>query len=84
MTAELGPEVRALLGARNMAHIGTLMPDGAPQVTPVWITLEGDRLALFTGERSVKARNLRRDARIAISRTSARSRASRGVTVIRV
>lgn len=68
MSAELGPEVRALLSGRNMAHVGTLMPDGAPQVTPVWIAVEGgDRLAVFTGERSAKARNLRRDGRVAIS-----------------
>jgi PPOX class probable F420-dependent enzyme len=67
VSAALGPEVRALLGARNMAHVGTAMPDGAPQVSPVWIAVEGDRLAIFTGPASVKARNLRRDGRIAIS-----------------
>jgi PPOX class probable F420-dependent enzyme len=67
VTAELTEDMRALLGARNMAHVATVMPDGAPQVTPVWVAVEGDRLAIFTGASSVKARNLRRDSRIAIS-----------------
>ena len=67
MSAALGPEVRALLEARNMAHVGTAMPDGAPQVSPVWIALEGDRLAIYCGPASVKASNLRRDGRVAIS-----------------
>jgi PPOX class probable F420-dependent enzyme len=67
VTVQLTDDVRALLGARNMAHVATAMPDGAPQVTPVWITLEGDRLAIFCGDASVKARNMRRDGRVAIS-----------------
>ena len=40
-------EVRALLSARNMAHAATLMADGSPHVSPVWIAVEGDRLAIF-------------------------------------
>ena len=38
-----------------------------PQVSPVWIALEGDRLAIYCGAASVKASNLRRDGRVAIS-----------------
>lgn len=67
MSAELTPEVRALLGGRNMAHVATLMGDGAPQVSPVWIAVEGDRLAIFTQETNQKGRNLRRDGRVALS-----------------
>jgi PPOX class probable F420-dependent enzyme len=67
MPAELTPEVRELLSRRNMAHVATVMDDGAPQVTPVWIAVEDGRLAIFTGETSIKARNLRRDGRAAIS-----------------
>lgn len=67
MPAELTPEVRELLGGRNMAHIATLMADGAPHVSPVWIEIEGGRLAVFTQETNLKARNVRRDPRVAVS-----------------
>lgn len=46
--AELSPQVRDLLAGRNMAHVATLMPDGGPHVSPVWITVEDDRLAIFS------------------------------------
>ncbi|MFD9220099.1 PPOX class F420-dependent oxidoreductase [Streptomyces sp. NPDC060064] len=65
--AELSPEVRKLLTGRNMAHVATLMPDGAPHVSPVWIAVEGDRLAIFSAQENVKLRNLRRDGRVGIS-----------------
>jgi PPOX class probable F420-dependent enzyme len=64
----LEPDVRKLLTARNMAHVATLMSDGAPHVSPVWIeVLEDDRLAIFSTEAHLKIRNLRRDPRIGIS-----------------
>jgi PPOX class probable F420-dependent enzyme len=64
----LEPEVRELLTARNMAHVATLMKNGAPHVAPVWIdVLDDDRLAIFAVEPTLKVRNLRRDPRIAIS-----------------
>lgn len=65
--AELGPDVRELLQARNMAHVATLMTDGSPHVSPVWIDIEGDHLAIFSTEPHLKIRNLRRDPRIGIS-----------------
>ena len=60
-------EVRRLVARPNYAHIATLMPDGAPHSVPVWIDLEGDNLAILTGPGSRKARNLKRDPRLAIS-----------------
>jgi PPOX class probable F420-dependent enzyme len=65
--AELPDSVRALLGRANFAHVATVLPNGAPHSVPVWIALEGDRIAFFTQERSRKARNLAADPRIAIS-----------------
>jgi PPOX class probable F420-dependent enzyme len=67
MSETLTPEVLELLSARNMAHVATLMSDGAPHVSPVWIAVEGDRLAIFSTQPHLKIRNLRRDPRIAIS-----------------
>jgi PPOX class probable F420-dependent enzyme len=63
----LTPEARSLLSRPNFAHFSTLMPDGTPQSTPVWIGLEGDRILIGTGESSRKARNTRRDPRVALS-----------------
>lgn len=63
----LQPEVKALLSRPNFAHLSTLMPDGSPNSTPVWIGLEGDHILLATGEQTLKARNLRRDPRLSLS-----------------
>lgn len=67
MAEELSDQVRELLGARNMAHVATLMADGSPQVSPVWIAVEGDRLAIFSAQENLKVANLRRDGRVAVS-----------------
>jgi PPOX class probable F420-dependent enzyme len=63
----LQPEVKSLLSRPNFAHLSTLMPDGSPNTTPVWIGLEGDNIVICTGEESLKARNLRRDSRLSLS-----------------
>lgn len=63
----LSEDVRALVRGANFAHLATLMSDGSPQVAPVWVDLEGDRILVATGEGSLKARNTRRDARVGLS-----------------
>jgi PPOX class probable F420-dependent enzyme len=63
----LDPKVVALLSRPNFAHIATLMPDGSPNVTPVWIGVRDDKILLCSGESSLKIRNLRRDPRLALS-----------------
>jgi len=65
--ADLSNEVRELLGAQNMAHVATLMSDGSPHVSPVWIAVEGDRLAIFSAQENLKITNLRRDGRVGVS-----------------
>ena len=65
--AEIPGDVRALLEGRNFAHIATLQADGAPASVPVWVGVQGDNVVFFTQDRSAKARNLRRDPRVAIS-----------------
>jgi PPOX class probable F420-dependent enzyme len=67
--AELPQDVRDLVGGPNFAHVATVLPDGGPHTVPVWIGLEGDRIAFFTLPDSRKARNLDRDPRVAISIT---------------
>jgi PPOX class probable F420-dependent enzyme len=65
--AQLPDDVRALFEGPNYAHIATILPDGGPHSVPVWVGLEGDRIAFFTQEGSRKARNLGRDPRVALS-----------------
>jgi PPOX class probable F420-dependent enzyme len=63
----LPADVRTLFEGPNYAHIATVLPDGGPHSVPVWIGMEGDRIAFFTQEGSRKARNLDRDPRVAFS-----------------
>ena len=67
MGAPLSDDVKALIRGANFAHLSTLMADGSPQAAPVWVDLDGDRILVATGEGSLKARNTRRDARVALS-----------------
>ena len=62
-------DVRQLLDTPAVAHLATLLPDGSPHSTPVWVGVEGDRVAVLTSPASRKARNLRRDPRVALSLT---------------
>jgi PPOX class probable F420-dependent enzyme len=65
--AQLSDEVRELFAGANFAHVATSLPDGSPHSVPVWIDMQGDRIAFFTQPTSRKARNLDRDPRLAIS-----------------
>jgi PPOX class probable F420-dependent enzyme len=67
MGIPLSPEVKQLIDRPNFAHLGTLMADGSPQCVPVWVGREGDHVVICTGENSLKAKNTRRDARVALS-----------------
>jgi PPOX class probable F420-dependent enzyme len=67
MAIPLPENVRQLLDRANFAHLATLMEDGSPHSTPVWVGREGDQILIGTGGKSLKARNTRRDPRVAIS-----------------
>src|SRR5213594_4992639 len=67
MPLQLSDEIKALVSGANFAHLATLMTDGSPQVAPVWVDLDGDFILVSTGEGSLKAKNTRRDARVALS-----------------
>jgi PPOX class probable F420-dependent enzyme len=58
-----------LLNGKHLAHIATLMPDGAPQSTPVWIDFDGEHVVFNTAEGRRKTRNLDADGRVALSIT---------------
>jgi hypothetical protein len=67
MGLALSNEIKALLDGPNFAHLATLMPDGSPQSVPVWVGREEDHVVICTGEGSLKAKNIRRDPRVALS-----------------
>ena len=67
MAIALSPEVKQLIDRPNFAHLATLMADGSPQSVPVWIGREGEHIVICTGENSLKAKNTRRDPRVALS-----------------
>src|SRR5229473_426086 len=67
MAMALPEDVKKLIDGPNFAHLATIMPDGSPQSAPVWVLREGERILVGTGEASLKARNTRRDPRVALS-----------------
>lgn len=64
---KLPPALRQLIESGCPAHLVTLNPDGSPQVTVIWIGLEGDEIVAGHLPRNRKVRNIERDARVAIS-----------------
>jgi len=51
----------------NIGHIATVMPDGSPQVTPVWIDYDGAHILVNSADGRLKVRNIRRNPHVAIS-----------------
>jgi PPOX class probable F420-dependent enzyme len=52
---------------KALAHLGTLMPDGTPQVTPVWFDYEGGMIRVNSARGRVKDRNMRRNPAVAVA-----------------
>jgi PPOX class probable F420-dependent enzyme len=67
MTAQLSQKARALIQRPVIANVATVDTDGGPQVTPVWIDLEGDDLVFNTAKNRVKSVNLSHNRQVAIS-----------------
>jgi len=68
-TTRLREQDKRILDKKTFAHLATLMPDGSPQVTPVWVDYEGDRIVVNSAEGRAKPRNVREDPRVALSAT---------------
>lgn len=64
---KLSEKAVKLIEGKNFAHLATLMADGSPQVTPVWVDREGDLILVNTAEGRVKYWNVKRDPRVALS-----------------
>jgi PPOX class probable F420-dependent enzyme len=68
MPAVLPPSARALLASDALAHLVTINTDGSPQISCVWVGLDGDEIvAAHLSSDQQKLRNLRADPRVALS-----------------
>src|SRR5712664_338384 len=62
------PEIYVdLFQKKAFASLGTLMPDGRPQVTPVWVDFDGEHVIFNSARGRQKDRNVRRDPRVALA-----------------
>ncbi len=64
---EIPESAREVLEAPRLAHLVTLNADGSPQVTCVWVGLEGDEIVAAHLNDQQKLKNMRRDPRVALS-----------------
>ena len=60
-------ESQAYLDERHVANLVTLNADGSPHVAPAWYLHREGSLYISAGASAVKVRNIRRDARVAVS-----------------
>ncbi|HKW16201.1 MAG TPA: PPOX class F420-dependent oxidoreductase [Terriglobales bacterium] len=67
MSQSIPDKYRDLFSKRAFASLGTLMSDGSPQVTPVWVDLDGDLVVVNTARGRQKDKNMRRDPRVALA-----------------
>jgi PPOX class probable F420-dependent enzyme len=56
-----------LFEKQAFANLGTLMKDGSPQVTPVWVDYDGKHVRINSAKGRVKDKNMRRDPRVSVS-----------------
>ena len=65
--SELPKELRDLIESGPLAHLSTISPDGSPQVSVIWIGLDGDDIVSGHMGRYAKLRNIERDPRVVLS-----------------
>lgn len=67
MAGVIPEKYRDLFNKRAFAALTTLMPDGSPQTTPVWVDTDGDYVIFNSAKGRQKDRNVRRDPRVALA-----------------
>jgi PPOX class probable F420-dependent enzyme len=60
-------ELLDLLRKPSPCFVATLMPDGSPQLTQTWVTTDGEHVVVNIVDGHQKAKNFRRDARVAVN-----------------
>ena len=67
MAATIPEKYQDLFQKKAFANLATLMPDGKPQVTPVWCDFDGKHVFINSAKGRVKDRNMRRDPRVSMA-----------------
>jgi PPOX class probable F420-dependent enzyme len=65
--AVIPDEAKHLFEDKSLAHVATINSDGSPQVSAVWIGMDGDLITFNTAEGRVKPKNLRNNPDVALS-----------------
>jgi PPOX class probable F420-dependent enzyme len=65
--AQIPEGYRDLFKKAAFANLVTLMPDGSPQVTPVWCDFQDGLVVINTAKGRLKDRNMRREPRVALA-----------------
>ena len=67
MSEAIPEKHRDLFNKKAFASLATVMPNGHPQVTPVWVDFDGERVLVNTAKGRVKDRNMKRDPRVSLA-----------------
>jgi len=67
MATKLPDNAIKILEKKSFANLATLMPDGTPQVSPVWCEYDGTHVVINTARGRQKDKNMTRDPRVSIS-----------------
>jgi PPOX class probable F420-dependent enzyme len=67
MAHPIPDKYKDLFQKRAFGHLATLMPDGAPQVTPVWIDYDGTHIIVNSARGRQKDKNMKRNPNVSVS-----------------
>ena len=67
MSAEIPEQYRDLFDKKAFSSLATIMPNGQPQVTPVWCDFDGSHVIINSAKGRRKDRNMRSDPRVSLS-----------------
>ena len=67
MASTIPDEYLDLFQKKAFANLATLMPDGSPQVTPVWVDFDGNHVIVNSARGRQKDKNMQRNAKVALS-----------------
>ena len=67
MSAEIPEQYRDLFDKKAFASLATIMPNGQPQVTPVWCDFDGSYVIVNSAKGRRKDRNMRRNPRVSLA-----------------
>lgn len=66
MSAAFSDELKRLLDTPVFVTVGTIQPDGSPQLSPVWVKRDGDELLISTTMGRQKQKNIAREPRVSV------------------